>query len=49
VQRTIRTVASLVAHESEVALVGLDNRWRFQVVFVKAVNDFVKCSNVVVE
>jgi hypothetical protein len=38
-----------VAHESEIALVGLDDGRRFEIVLVEPVNDFVEPGDVFVE
>lgn len=46
---TVRTVASLVAHQSPVALVGLDNGRRLKVVLVEAVGDLLDLCEVFVE
>lgn len=46
---TIWAVAGLVAHEGEVAPVGLDDGRGFEIVFVEAVDDFVESGDVVVE
>ena len=45
---TVRSVAGLVTHQGEVALVGLNDCWRLKVIFVPSMDDFIKCGNVLV-
>lgn len=46
---TVWAITRLVRHQRKVALVGLHDRRCFQIVLVKAMDDFIKSRDVLVE